>query len=180
MTDQRADHLHPAPAATAAVQQESTIAPTSPAIAPKIRRRQILDCIGPPGPALRMAQPAQDDSARGADTPPMEACIHEAGHAVAQWYVGVPFQEVRIGPEPGQPHGLAWPLMAGGVVPGFAGAPPRRDWLALAEAGDATALERGRMAAEMEMFCAYAGPFAQAQYPTSWVCRTDGAPRRRR
>ncbi len=117
---------------------------------------------------------------RRADKPPMEWCVHEAGHAVAHWYVGVPFEEMRIGPEPGPAHGLEGPLMAGGVVTGFEWVPPRRDWLALAEAGDAAALDSGRMATEMEMFCAYAGPFAQARHPTSWVCRTAGAPRRRR
>ena len=215
MTGQRPNHLHPAPAAFAAVQQEFTGSATSPAVGPEICRRQILDCIGPPGPAWRMAQPAHDsareaeatgrdatelgdemqdleqgpsDSAspvpppagRGTDTPPMEDCVHEAGHAVAHWYVGVPFREVRIGPEDGQAHGLAWPLMAAGVVTGFEPVPPRRDWLALAEAGDATALARGRMATEMEVLCAYAGAFAQARYPTSWVCRTAGARRRRR
>jgi len=114
---------------------------------------------------------------RMADKPPVRFCVHEAGHAVAHWYVGVPFREARIGPEPGQAHGLAWPLMAAGVVTGFEPVPPRRDWLARAEAGDATALARGRMATEMEMFCAYAGAGAEGQYVTSRICWTADAPR---
>lgn len=52
--------------------------------------------------------------------------------------------------------------------------PRRQDWLALATAGDATALDRGRMATEMEMFCAYAGPFAQARHVQSYLLRPPG------
>ena len=115
---------------------------------------------------------------RRADEPEMGLCVHEAGHAVAHWYVGVPFREVRVGLEIEQTDD--GPLPVEGVVAGFEPAPPRRDWLALAEAGDATALARGRMAAEMEMFCAYAGALAEGRYATSCVWRIAGAPRRRR
>ena len=112
--------------------------------------------------------------------PPMELCVHEAGHAVAQWYIGVPFREARIVLEAGQAHGLEGPPMAGGVVIGFEPVPPRRDWLALAEAGDATARARGRMAAEMQMFCACAGAIAEGRYPTSLACWTAVAQRQGR
>ena len=50
----------------------------------------------------------------------------------------------------------------------------------MAEAGDAAALARGRLAAEMEMFCVYAGACAEGRYPTSPACWTAGAERRRR
>ncbi len=117
---------------------------------------------------------------REAIEPPMELCVHEAGHAVALWYVGVPFHEARIVLEAGQAHGLEGPPMARGVVIGFEGVPPRRDWLALAEAGDATALARGRMAAETVMFCAYAGALAEGRYPTALAWWTAGAQRQGR
>ena len=109
----------------------------------------------------------------------MDVCVHEAGHALAHWYVGVPFAEVHVYP------GAEPPLDPGGVVmpaavTGFALAPPRRDWLALAAAGDATALARGRAVTEMEMFCAYAGPFAQARQPHWCTDRRPGEPPVRR
>ncbi len=112
--------------------------------------------------------------------PPMAFCVHEAGHAVAQWYVGVPFQEARVGREAEQAPGLEGPLLTDGLVTGCDPVPPRRDWLALAEAGDATALTRGRMAAEMEMFCAYAGACAEGRYPNPQVWRTADAERPQR
>jgi hypothetical protein len=99
----------------------------------------------------------------------MEECLHEAGHAVAHWYVGVPFEQVSVGIK-SLPNGM----LSVGSVSGFTYVPPRKDWLALAEAGDTTALDCGRKATEMEMFCAYAGPVAQARHVHSYSFGPQG------
>ncbi len=176
----------------------------------RLRRLQIVACMGPPGLARIMADIYVEQEAQRAaavtcapDTPAeqdttaasmpsevplprsvgrwghkarMDTCIHEAGHAVAHWYVGVPFGEIRVcsrreppfNPEDG-------PIaMTAGAVSGFALVPPRRDWLARAAAGDAEALARGRAATEMEMFCAYAGPLADAGHTRRYILRRPG------
>ena len=46
---------------------------------------------------------------------PMDTCLHEAGHAVAHWYVGIPFAQVSVAirplpgsPRPSAPHSPGW------------------------------------------------------------------------
>jgi hypothetical protein len=112
----------------------------------------------------------------------MDVCVHEAGHALALWYLSVLFAEVRVCArmEPSLDPGDVPVPAAEGAVTGFDLVPPRRDWLALASAGDAEALARGRAATEMEMFAAYAGPCAQGRYRQWWVVRRAGEPPVRR
>jgi hypothetical protein len=116
----------------------------------------------PPGPEGRWGRLA-----------PMWMCIHEAGHALARWYVGLPFREVSIDLGSQQPPDSSG-LLRVATVTGFDFVPPRRTWFALAAAGDAEALVRGRVATEMEMFAAYAGPCAQARYPMRYKDRPTG------
>jgi hypothetical protein len=168
------------------------------------RRLQILACVGPPGLATFMTMPepgwakppAEEieesiadgqeelDSITGAaaflkpERPRnrfgMDYCVHEAGHALAHWYVGVPFSEVSVGPAGEAAVSPDSAFVADAMLTGFDLVPQRRNWLALAESGDASALARGRIATEMEMFCAYAGPFAQARYPQTYRVQREG------
>jgi hypothetical protein len=64
----------------------------------------------------------------------MDACLHEAGHAVAHWYIGIPFEQVSVGIRslPGSGG-----MLSAGSVSGFTFVPQREEWLALAAAGDA-------------------------------------------
>jgi hypothetical protein len=103
----------------------------------------------------------------------MAVCIHEAGHALARWYVGLPFQEVSIDLGSQQPPDSSG-LPRAAAVMGFDFVPPRRTWIGLAAAGDTEALVRGRAATEMEMFAAYAGPFAEARCRVRYKVRREG------
>ena len=147
-------------------------------------RRATAEACGPAIPAEQDTTAASVPSEVSLPRPlgrwghkaPMGTCIHEAGHAVAHWYVGVPFDEIRVCSrrEPPLDPGDAPIPGAAGVVSGFDLVPPRRDWLARAAAGDAEALARGRAATEMEMFCAYAGPFAHARHTERYILRRAG------
>jgi hypothetical protein len=109
----------------------------------------------------------------------MWMCIHEAGHAMGRWYAGLPFETVFAGgPDEGRP--VSGGMRMAAAVTGFDLVAPRADWVALAERGDPGALARGRMEAEMELFAAYAGPFAEARYPRSYRIRIAGEPPIRR
>ena len=165
--------------------------PTSLDARPETQRRlRILACLGGHELARLMATDEPDrENQRGPTTTPeplalpqppqvegqanrggrvkMEICIHEAGHALARWYVGLPFEQVHTFPA----------LGSAAAVTGFDFIPRRQEWLALAAAGDPTALVRGRALTELEMFCTYAGPFAQARQrhwctvrQRSWRC----------